>query len=122
MKGRIIKKNTTSFLVCFAIISFFFSCDQETQSEDLIITNANIWTGNNNQPKAQSMAILSDTILAIGSNEEILKFKNETTEMVDIAGRFVTSGFIDSHVHLDFKIFIVPKNKYDKINRNSIRC
>lgn len=76
------------------------SCQEATQRADLIITNANIWTGNEQQISAQSMAIVDDSIIAIGTNEEIQKFKYKATEVVDANGSFITPGFIDSHVHL----------------------
>jgi predicted amidohydrolase YtcJ len=89
-----------------ALYSFLFfgllvlSCQEETQKAELIITNANIWTGNDKQITAQSMAIRGDSIMAIGTNEEIQKFNGKATEVVDVNGSFVTPGFIDTHVHL----------------------
>ena len=59
-----------------------------------------IWTGNKEQPRAEALAIAGDTILAIGSSSEILKFKGSKTEIIDLQGKFVSPGFIDSHVHL----------------------
>ena len=62
--------------------------------------HANIWTGNKEQPKAEALAIAGDTILAKGSSSEILKLKGSKTEIIDLQGKFVSPGFIDSHVHL----------------------
>ena len=76
------------------------SCKEETGKADLIIRNAHIWTGDENQPTAKSIAIVGDTILAIGTDEEVWKYKGKTTTVVDAKGRFIAPGFIDSHVHL----------------------
>ena len=76
------------------------SCQEKTQKADLIITNANIWTGNDKKNTAQSMAIVGDSIVGIGTNEEIQEFRGKATEVVDVEGGFITPGFIDSHVHL----------------------
>ncbi len=84
----------------FGLLLLVLSCQEETQKADLIITNANIWTGNDKQITAQSMAIRGDSIMAIGTNEEIQKFNGKATEVVDVNGSFVTPGFIDTHVHL----------------------
>ncbi|TJY36136.1 amidohydrolase [Pontimicrobium aquaticum] len=81
-----------------ALISI--SCQDEVQKADLVITNATIWTGNDNQPIAESMAISGDTILFVGSHEDVSKFIGENTKIKDANGKFVTPGFIDSHVHL----------------------
>lgn len=65
----------------------------------MIITNAKIWTGNSVQPYAEAMAVSGDTIVAVGSAKEIMKFKGAGTEVSDLEGKFVTPGFIDSHIH-----------------------
>jgi predicted amidohydrolase YtcJ len=84
------------------LLIFFFSvsCSKKQIEAELIITNANIWTGNQNHPSAQAMAVSGDSILAIGSTKEIEKFKGFNTRVEDMQGAFVTPGFIDSHVHL----------------------
>lgn len=74
------------------------SCNKPT-SADLVITNANIWTGNQKQPFAQALAVKGDTILSIGTDEHISKYITDQTEKIDANGNFVTPGFIDSHVH-----------------------
>ncbi len=75
------------------------SCQNQNSYADLIITNANIWTASENQARAEAMAILSDTIIAVGSANEVLRFKGPETNVVDAEGKFVTPGFIDTHVH-----------------------
>jgi predicted amidohydrolase YtcJ len=52
------------------------SCNVSTQTSDMIITNARIWTGNAVQPYAEAMAVSGDTIIAIGSNREVMKYKS----------------------------------------------
>jgi len=77
-----------------------FSCQNETEKADLIITNAIIWTGDKALPYANSMAILDGEILAIGSQEEVAFFKSKKTKTINLEGQFITPGFIDCHVHL----------------------
>ncbi len=84
----------------FVITILLTSCETDSIKADLIITNANIWTGNSDNPKAEAMAIKGDTILAIGSVIDIQKFKGESTEVIDVQNKFITPGFIDTHVHL----------------------
>lgn len=85
----------------FALIFMTLSaCNQKQETmADLVIINADIWTGNENQPKAQAFAVKGDTIQAIGSQEEIEAYIDNNTEVIDAEGRFITPGFIDSHVH-----------------------
>ena len=92
--------NTINRLFLFFIIVSLFSTYQvKAQKADLIITNATIWTGNENQPWAEAMAIAADTIISIGSMQKISIFAGKETDVKDLSGKFVTPGFIDSHVH-----------------------
>jgi len=87
-----------------AVLSLFFfcltSCQNESPKADLIITNANIWTGNAAQASAKAMAVKDGFILGVGTMESLAQFKGEETQMTDLNGQFVTPGFIDSHIHL----------------------
>ena len=76
------------------------SCNVSIQTTDMIISNARIWTGNVEQPYAEAMAVSGDTIVAIGSIREVMKYKSGADTVIDLGGRFVAPGFIDSHLHL----------------------
>lgn len=93
-------KTTLYLKIAFILLlSTLISCSK-VKTADLIVTNAVIWTGNENQKTAQAMAIDADTIVAIGTIEEINKYKGKKTKIVDAYGKFISPGFIDSHVHL----------------------
>jgi predicted amidohydrolase YtcJ len=49
---------------------------------------------------AQAIKISGNKIEAVGSDEDILKLKTETTEVVDLEGKAVAPGFIDAHQHM----------------------
>ena len=66
---------------------------------DQIIYNANLITVDDARPRAQALAIFGDRILAVGSNEEILRLGSTLTRRVDLQGLTVTPGFIDAHSH-----------------------
>lgn len=90
------KKLTFLMAIVFCLL---LSCTDKKPKADRIISNANIWTGDDSNPSAQVMAIAGDSILAVGSNIEIEKYKGPGTEVIDLNGAFVTPGFIDCHVH-----------------------
>ncbi len=81
-------------------ISLIFSCSSPSERPaDLIIRNASIWTGNDQNPSASVLAIKSDKILAIGNEDILSSYKSSTTEIIDAEGKFIVPGFIDTHVH-----------------------
>ena len=67
---------------------------------DLVIKNANIWTLDDDNPRAEALVIFSDTLLKIVSNEEVEKFIGSSTEILELAGQTVLPGFIDAHTHI----------------------
>ncbi len=88
-------------LVFISLVITATSCQQDTQhTADLIITNANIWTGDPDHPTASAIAIAADTIVAVGDFGTMSPHKGPHTIMKDAQGKMITPGFIDSHVHL----------------------
>lgn len=51
-------------------------------------------------PLAQAFAVCDGRFAAVGSTDEILAQKQENDIIIDLQGRFVCPGFIDSHMHL----------------------
>jgi predicted amidohydrolase YtcJ len=82
-------------LVCAASIPALAGAQQP----DLIITAGRVWTGDEEQPRAQAIAVHGDRILAVGSRAEIMALRGPGTELIDIPDGFVTPGFIDNHTH-----------------------
>jgi predicted amidohydrolase YtcJ len=70
-----------------------------TPDIDLIIHNGRIVTADAGFAIHQAMAIQGNRIHAVGTNEDILRLKSDTTELLDLGGKMVLPGLIDSHVH-----------------------
>ncbi|HEY9001368.1 MAG TPA: amidohydrolase [Mucilaginibacter sp.] len=69
------------------------------QQADLVLNNGNIITIKQKGDRAQAIAIKGNTIVAVGSNDEIKKYISNGTKVIDLKGRTVTPGFNDSHQH-----------------------
>jgi predicted amidohydrolase YtcJ len=65
----------------------------------LVVTDARIWTGNQEMPWAEAIAAQGEIILAVGSAEEIAPLIGKGTEVISIPGSMLVPGFIDSHIH-----------------------
>ena len=66
---------------------------------DRIFLNGRVWTGDDAQPWAEALAVSGDTLIGVGKNAEIKAMAAADTAVTDLAGRFVTPGFHDAHVH-----------------------
>jgi predicted amidohydrolase YtcJ len=67
---------------------------------DTVYTNANVITVDEDFSLAQAIAVKGDRIVAVGSDDEVRAFAGESTEIVDLAGKTVMPGFIDTHGHI----------------------
>ncbi len=93
-------KRMRKCLTAVAMAVMAVACNNSKQPADMIITNARIWTGNAEQPFAEAMAVSGDTIVAVGSQKQVMRHSRETGIVIDLGGMFVAPGFIDSHLHL----------------------
>lgn len=94
------KKLQVCFVTAILAITWISCKNNNQQSASMIITSTRIWTGNPVQPYAEAMAVSGDIIVAVGSNREIMKYRADNTTILDMEGKFITPGFIDSHVHM----------------------
>ena len=66
---------------------------------DTIYTNGTIFTADVNHRITEAVAFLDGKVLATGSNEEILALQNEKSDMINLQGKMLMPGIVDSHLH-----------------------
>lgn len=66
---------------------------------DLLLHGGHVWCGPGRQ-LAQAVAIRSGEILAVGRDDEVLALAHSRASRVNLRGRLVTPGLIDSHIHM----------------------
>jgi predicted amidohydrolase YtcJ len=67
---------------------------------DVVFHNGTILTMVLDQPRAQAVAVRGQEILAVGSEAEVMAWRGEKTEVVDLEGKTLLPGFVDSHNHI----------------------
>lgn len=88
------------FTAITALLSVTVLCSSINAADaDLILYDGKIVTVDSDFSIRQAMAIEGNRILAVGSNEDVLRLKTNRTETIDLAGKMVLPGLIDSHVH-----------------------
>ena len=68
-------------------------------SADLILRGGRIYTVDREQPWAEAVAIRGDKFIAVGRNQEMDRLIDGNTVVVELDGRLVFPGVIDSHIH-----------------------
>jgi hypothetical protein len=66
---------------------------------DVVLSNGKIITVDDRFSIAQAVAVRGDRIVAVGTNQEIMRLAGPNTRRVDLRGRSVTPGLIDHHGH-----------------------
>ena len=73
-------------------------CAVEPQPADLLLVNGVVWTGGPGGT-VSAVAVRDGGILRVGSTAEVRRSRGRRTREIDLAGRLVVPGFIDSHTH-----------------------
>ena len=92
--------NLKSVTVAAAMfVSSAFGGAAMAQSADMILTNGKIITQDENSSIAAALGIRDGNIAAVGTDDAIKKLAGSKTVKVDLGGRTVIPGLIDSHTH-----------------------
>ena len=92
MKPIIFTISVLTFLLLFS------NCKTDI-SADLVLYNGNIYTVNEAEPNASSIAIKDGYILEISQENLSEKYKSSSPKIIDLNGAFTMPGFIEGHGH-----------------------
>lgn len=71
-----------------------------TKAADTLYIGGDIVTVDDQQPKAEAVAVKDGKIVAVGTRAEVERgFKGSATKTVDLQGKTLLPGFIDAHSH-----------------------
>lgn len=73
--------------------------DPGVDPADLLLLDGRVVTVDPATPEAEAVAIRGDRIVAVGSNAEIAGLRGPSTRVLNLEGRLVLPGFIESHGH-----------------------
>ena len=68
---------------------------------NLVLLNGKIVTMDAAGSTVQALAVGGDRIIATGANADVEHLSSKNTRTIDLEGRVVLPGFIDTHVHVD---------------------
>lgn len=75
------------------------AADKVDDSPDLVLYNGKISTVDANNSTVQAIAIRDGTIIATGGNGSVRALATKSTRVINLNGRRVLPGLIDSHLH-----------------------
>jgi len=90
----------------------------QSSSGEQILFDGKVFTGDPQNPYAEAVAIRGDKIVAAGSFAEVEKSVSAKAERIDLEGRSLFPGFIDSHSHsIDGGLSLISADASEKVRR-----
>lgn len=92
------------FFAGVAAVLLFTGCGVGSTADpadaaDLVLRGGRVVTVDSVRPEAEAIAVKGDSILAVGSNDEIARYIGSGTEVIELNGMMAMPGFIESHGH-----------------------
>jgi predicted amidohydrolase YtcJ len=103
-----------------AVTTFVFlagsSMWAQESSRERVLFHGKVFTGDPQNPYAEAVAIRGEKVLAVGNLTEVLKSVSAKAERIDLGGRSLFPGFIDSHSHsIDGGLSVISADASDKV-------
>ena len=96
-------KSSKLLLVCaLAATSLSAMAQQETNT---LIYGGEIYSADPNNPHPQAIVINGEKIIAVGNYAELLKQAGQNATRLDLKGKYLLPGLIDSHAHVAYAGF-----------------
>ena len=98
--------NVSAFLVCVCLVvprapAAAQASDDVVAPADLVLLGGQVITLDPRDRVTQAIAIRGNRIVAAGPDAEIQRLTGPKTRVIQLSGRGVTPGFIDSHTHVE---------------------
>ena len=107
-KRRMDRRDFLKLAAASGFSSYFLSSCRQSKSiavdadtkADLIVMNGRIATQDERYSFAEAAAIAGDRFIAVGTDKEVMAYKDDKTRVIDLRGRTVIPGINDTHTHL----------------------
>ncbi len=117
-------RHYSRFYFVAVFVTFFFlrltgsSLWAQETSGERIFFHAKVFTGDPQNPYAEAVAIRGDKIIAVGSLPEVVKSTSSKAERIDLEGKSLFPGFIDSHSHsIDGGLGLIAADASEKVDK-----
>lgn len=80
-------------------MAWLVSSGESIAAADLILHSGKVYTAEPGQALQQAVAIENGKVVAVGSDNQVLRLKAAHTRVLDLHGKVLMPGFIDSHSH-----------------------
>ncbi len=94
-------------ILTLSVLTMMVACDKtpdgtdavQAQAADYVLRNGSIATVNNTSDTVTAVAIVNGRIQAVGNDEQVSERAGPETKIIDLDGKVVIPGIVDSHIH-----------------------
>ena len=86
-------------LIFLCLLAFADSGLANARGADVVLRGGTVYSMDTQGNRHSAIAIAGDQILAIGNEADVALFTTEATQIIELEGRVVFPGFIDTHIH-----------------------
>nr|BFD42882.1 amidohydrolase [Pseudomonas sp. FFPRI_1] len=90
------------FIPKLLLVAMGFASMEAMAATDLVLLNGQIFTADRAQPKVQALAVENGKVLQVGSDAQIKALIDKGTRVIDLQGKTLMPGLIDTHSHAIF--------------------
>lgn len=120
---RLSEQVTNSTCLFFlTILIILASCSKPLEKADQVYVNGVIITMDSAKTQAEAIAIKDGKILAVGTSKDILRYKGDSTSVIDLRGKTMLPGFVDPHSHFAAAVLSVISTNISSPPIDSVRC
>src|SRR5262245_45812663 len=88
-----------AILILFAWIWSVGAKADDQAKADVVLRSGKIYTADKERSIKQAIALKGNTIVAVGSDADVTPLVGSGTKVIDLGGKLVLPGFIDTHIH-----------------------
>jgi predicted amidohydrolase YtcJ len=102
MHTNLVKMNTVCRVRCFVGLLFLLGLSAGAWAADessVVFYNARVFTADSNHPYADAVAIRGEKIIGVGALAAVEAAAGPGARRIDLGGKFLMPGMIDSHAH-----------------------
>jgi predicted amidohydrolase YtcJ len=83
----------------FASIAASATTKAKDVKADVVYRNGFVYTADGPRSRAQAFAVKAGKFIAVGSNDDMKAVTGKNTKVVNLKGKMVMPGLIDTHIH-----------------------
>ncbi|QXI17852.1 amidohydrolase [Pseudomonas hamedanensis] len=104
------------FIPKLLVAAVSFASMEAMAAADLVLLNGKIFTADRTQPKVQALAVGQGKVLQVGTDAQIKALIETATQVIDLQGKTLMPGLVDSHSHAIFGgLEMVSANMADEV-------